>query len=112
MTTTDTQTAAVSSHVDRWVDWGLSTEPADRDQVEDGMRRCYELAGLAWHGRVVWVDSPYAVALAGLATVPPRVPVWVSTRRRRRLHSDDGPAAAWRDGWTLHYRHGVLTPET
>ncbi len=49
--------------VDRWVGWGSAGAPADRSLVEDGIRRCYELSGQAWHGRVVWVDSPLTGAL-------------------------------------------------
>ena len=46
-----------------WVAWGNAAGPADRDRVEAGIRRCYELSGVRWHGQVVWVESPFAGAL-------------------------------------------------
>jgi len=39
------------------------TAPVDRDVVEDGLRRCYELAGLTWPGQVIWAPSPWAAAV-------------------------------------------------
>ena len=48
-----------------WVAERLSTERADRNAVEDGIRRCYEAAGIPWHGNVVWVDSPVVACIAG-----------------------------------------------
>jgi hypothetical protein len=39
--------------------------------LEDGLRRCYELPNQPWHGRVIWVESPFmAVAAADALTAP------------------------------------------
>jgi hypothetical protein len=46
-----------------WAEWGNAGWPVDRDLVEDGIRRCYELWNQPWHGRIVWVESPFAAAL-------------------------------------------------
>ena len=62
---TPDQRAAMDTHADLWIERGMSTEPADRARVEDGLRRCYEYAGIPWHGNVVWVGSPLVAALAG-----------------------------------------------
>ena len=48
---------------------------------------------------IIVSDRPCAIHLepvAGTAT--------------RRLHSETGPAIAWRDGWELHFLHGVRVP--
>ena len=55
---TDGQRAQLAPYAEAWIERVLATGPADRSRVEDGMRRCYEAAGLRWHGRVVWVESP------------------------------------------------------
>ena len=62
---TDEQQAQLRPHAAKWIEWGLSTAPADRAVVEDGMRRCYEFAGIPWHGNVVWVSSPWVAVNAG-----------------------------------------------
>ena len=41
-----------------------STEPADWATFTDAARRCYEYAGIPWHGRVVRVSSPLAFSVA------------------------------------------------
>ena len=41
--------------VTRWVEWG--SRPPDRGLVEEGIRRCYELSGQRWHGRVIWARA-------------------------------------------------------
>lgn len=43
-----------------YIKQALSTKPADHARVESGIRRCYELAGLAKPRRIIWVDSPMA----------------------------------------------------
>lgn len=66
-TLTDEHRARLGPFADAWIGRVLRTGPCTPDEratVEDGMRRCYEAAGLAWHGRVVWVESPLVGALA------------------------------------------------
>ena len=62
---TDAHRSAMPGYAARWVEWGLSCEPADRRTVEGGIRRCYESAGIEWHGNVVWCEDPLTVAFAG-----------------------------------------------
>jgi hypothetical protein len=66
-TLTAEQKAQMAPHAQRWIDIGLSTEPADFDAFERHARRCYEAAGIEWPGVVVRVQSPLAMALAGPA---------------------------------------------
>ena len=66
---TSQQTAALGRYHARWAAIGRSTEPADRSAAEEGVRLAYRLAGLAPPARVVWCDSPLALArLAGRAS--------------------------------------------
>ena len=37
-------------------------------------------------------------------------PKILSVDERNRLHSDSGPAIAWRDGWPTYYWHGIRIP--
>ena len=62
---TPEQTARMASWAQEWIKRGLSCEPADRATFEAACQRCYEYAGLKWHGNVVWVGSPIVVAMAG-----------------------------------------------
>ena len=62
---TPAQQARLEPYADERIAAALDCTPADRTSVEDGIRRCYELAGVPWHGNVVWVDSPFTVAFAG-----------------------------------------------
>ena len=49
---------------DEWMAIGLSTEPADRDKAEDGVRRAYGAAGLPAPQFYIWVNNPFEGALA------------------------------------------------
>jgi hypothetical protein len=64
---TSDQEALTRLWADQWIARGRSVEPADRERVEDGMRRCYERNRRRWHGRVVWVGSPVVGLLAAIA---------------------------------------------
>lgn len=64
---TDEQRAQLAPYAQAWIEWVLRTDPTTADErarVEDGMRRCYEAAGIPWHGRVVWVRSPLVACTA------------------------------------------------
>jgi len=63
-TLTDAQRARFPEWVARYTARGLSCEPADRARAARGFRAQYEAAGLHWHGRVVWVQSPLVMAYA------------------------------------------------
>lgn len=60
----DSQRAQLTPHARRWMDLTHSTQPAVHAQGESAGRRCYELAGLPWHGNVVWASSPLVLSLA------------------------------------------------
>ena len=65
---TDAQRERMPQWADEWIKRGLSTEPADRAQVEAAIQRCYAYAGIPWPGPVIWVQSPLAGALAAMIT--------------------------------------------
>jgi hypothetical protein len=76
-TLTATQNAQMPAHAKKWIEIGLSTGAADRATFEQAARRCYEHAGVPWHQNVVWVSSPWVMALAApIATrlIRPRGP--------------------------------------
>lgn len=60
---TQEQIDAMPAHVEKWVDFGLDCSPAPRETVEDGIRRCYRLAGLDEPERIEWALSPVEGAL-------------------------------------------------
>jgi hypothetical protein len=62
---TPEQRAALGRYRARWAAILRSTEPADRGAAEEGVRLAYRAAGLEPPSRLVWCDSP--VALAQLA---------------------------------------------
>ena len=62
---TDAQRAAMPAYAAEWIARGLDLTPADRPAAEQAYRDCYRLAGLAEPKRIVWVQSPLALALAG-----------------------------------------------
>jgi hypothetical protein len=58
------QTARMPEWRDRWIAIGLSTERADRARFERAIPACYAAANLPPPQRVVWVSSPFVMALA------------------------------------------------
>jgi hypothetical protein len=63
------QAAALGRYRARWTAIKRSTEPADRDAAEKGVRLAYSLSGIAPPARFVWCESPVALArLAGRAS--------------------------------------------
>ena len=61
-TLTAEQTAALGRYRARWLAIRRSTEPADRDAAEEGVRLAYLAAELAPPVRLVWCDSPVALS--------------------------------------------------
>lgn len=64
---TEAQKAQMDAWADRWISIGLRTGDADRAKFEAAAKRCYEHAGIPWHGNVVWTTSPLAMAFAAPA---------------------------------------------
>jgi len=56
------QKLELRSFRERWTAIRRSTEPADRDAAEEGVRLAHIAAGLAPPARLVWCDSPIALA--------------------------------------------------
>ncbi|RSM59854.1 hypothetical protein DMB66_26835 [Actinoplanes sp. ATCC 53533] len=78
---TDAQRATFAPFVERCVHHGPDRAPLtqqERDDVVDGLRRCYVAAGLPWPGTVVWVSSPLAGELVALTAA--------LTVQRSRIH--------------------------
>ena len=85
---TEAQKAQMAPWADRWIEVGLSTEPADFDAFEVHARRCYEAAGIEWPGGIpvvrgeaggnthalvgtgFWRATPQAELQLGELTVP------------------------------------------
>lgn len=60
---TEEQKATLPVWRDKWIQIGLSTEPADRAIAEAALRRCYTFADLDGEKlEIEWVDSPKAMA--------------------------------------------------
>jgi hypothetical protein len=71
----------------RWSAIRRSTEPADRDAAEEGVRLAYAAAGLTPPARMVWCEGP--VAMSQAAHIPSRA---------------DGPNVRWKLIDRLHRR--------
>lgn len=56
------QTAALVRYRARWLAIRRSTEPADRDAAEEGVRLAYQAANLRPPLHMVWCDSPVALS--------------------------------------------------
>src|SRR5262245_22150082 len=61
------QRARTAAWAEEWIARGGPTGQVDWSRFEEAARRCYELAGLRWHGNVVRFDSPLALAKAAPA---------------------------------------------
>jgi hypothetical protein len=66
---TDAQIARFPEWVEKWVAVGLSTEPADFESAERGIRGCYTSAKLPQPKLILRFSSPYAVVVGGAAAV-------------------------------------------
>ena len=66
-TLTDAQRAAMPGWRDQWIASAMSTramDDEDRAKTIAGLKGLYEAAGLPWHGRVVFVPSPFVLRIA------------------------------------------------
>ena len=61
---TGEQRAKMDAWADQWIEVGLRLGAADRPKFEGAAKRCYEAAGIPWHGNVIWVSSPLVMAIA------------------------------------------------
>jgi Domain of unknown function (DUF6745) len=61
---TDAQKAQMAPWAEKWIEIGLRTGEMDYESFVAGISAAYGFAGLAWHGNVVRVSSPLALALA------------------------------------------------
>jgi hypothetical protein len=60
---TDYQKSQLAVYRDKWIDIGLSTEPADRKLAEHGVALAYKMAGLKPPEKIVWCGSPVGAVL-------------------------------------------------
>ncbi len=58
------QVAGLAVVREEWLAHGLSTEPADRPEAEQGVREAYAAADLPAPEHMIWLDSPMAGAIA------------------------------------------------
>jgi hypothetical protein len=56
---TEEQIARFPEFVQKWLDIGLSTAPADRKLAEQGIRAAYRAAKLDPPQFIIWLQSPY-----------------------------------------------------
>jgi hypothetical protein len=61
---TNGQRAKFPAIVNKYIQHGLATKPANRASVENGIRRCYAIAGFRDDIPIVWVTSPIVGAFA------------------------------------------------
>ena len=82
---TPEQESMMTAHADKWIAYGLNTDPADFDKAVEGIKACYEFAGIPWHGNVVRVSSPIVMALAGpiASTILSRIPTMRSSTPKK-----------------------------
>jgi hypothetical protein len=62
---TKEQNDQIPAWCEKWIAIGLSTEPANFEAAEEGVRGCYHAAQLVQPQMVLRAHSPMAVALVG-----------------------------------------------
>ncbi len=62
---TDDQKAQLAPWIKKWIAIGLSTQPADWQRAEEGIRGHYKAAELTPPKTIVHVSSPFALTVAG-----------------------------------------------
>jgi hypothetical protein len=61
---TPSQNAAVHAAKARWIEWIFSTQPADRDRAEEGVRLTYRAAGVPEPKLFLWFGDLVEASLA------------------------------------------------
>ena len=62
---TESQKKEIPGHIKKWVDIGLSTEPANFEKAESAILRAYKLCNLKRPACILRVGSPMAASYAG-----------------------------------------------
>ena len=60
---TKEQEARIPEFREKWLMYGLSTAPTDRELAEEGIREAYQAAGLPAPKYIYWGSSPFATVL-------------------------------------------------
>lgn len=68
---TPEQEALIPEYRDKWIGYGLSTEPADRAEAEAGVREVYKASDLTPPDRVIWLDSPMSGLIGAAMLMDP-----------------------------------------
>jgi hypothetical protein len=105
--------AGLVAMLERLTERAVRSQPLsaqERDTVVGGIQRCYEQAGVNWHGRVVWAPSP-AAGVAAVAAADVAVPQVQSRRwlpKRKSAPGPPSPKEVWtrieeriRDAWSF-----------
>jgi hypothetical protein len=66
---TEAQKARFPEFIKKWIDIGLSTEPADFDKATNAALRAYELCNLKKPMVILRMGSPYAATIGGALAV-------------------------------------------
>ena len=97
---TPEQEALIPIKREEWLKVGLSTQPADREKAEHGVKLAYEAAGLTPPEQMIWVDSPLAGCYAAtmLTRVRDQVGAQVGAQVRDQVWGQVG-AQVWDQVW-------------
>jgi hypothetical protein len=87
-TLTPKQLAAVDAARARWLEWIFSTEPADRDRAEEGVRLTYRAAGAPEPEIFLWFDDLGEALLATEQLSERRASNWMLPPESLRLRED------------------------
>jgi hypothetical protein len=87
-TLTPKQIAAVEAARARWLEWIFSTEPADRDRAEEGVRLTYRAAGVPEPEIFLWFDDLREAMLVTEQLAEYRASNWMLPPESLRLRED------------------------
>src|SRR5580704_13782906 len=87
-TLTPKQLAAVDAARARWLEWIFSTEPADRDRAEEGVRLTYRAAGVPEPEIFLWFDDLREAMLVTEQLAEYRASNWMLPPESLRLRED------------------------